>query len=317
MIKKTCFSRLFISILCILLMLEIGIRVMSTELSSNIKHISNIPNMSSTISGTSNDIGETILVMGNSLIGNAVIIDQFNKDMSRDSSKDVMTYKVAPDATTLLDWYCITKNNFTGSQKSPDTIVIGFAWDQLDDRQEIHPSRLAAFFCNVPDMLDLYQLGMSHSSDVLEYLVASVSRLYALRELIHKRILDLLIYNYRSNTQYTNASVRADSHSSINEITPLNNYLILLKYLELLSKNNIKPVFVAMPVIDNYILDSDAISLIEENGGVFYDLRYMDGITKDMFIDPIHLGTAGSVLFTMSLADIISTQYSEVLKTAQ
>ena len=317
MIRKACSGRLFISIVCVLIVLEIGVRVMSAELSSNIKHISDIPGIASDMSSSAKDIDETILVMGNSLIGNAVNIKQLNKNMSQGDSEVVAAYKVVPDATALWDWYCITKNNFTDSQGSPDTVVIGFAWGQLDDREEAHPSRLAAYFCAVHDVVDLYQLGMSHSSDILEYLVASISRLYALREVIHKRILDRLIYKYRSNARYTNAVARVGSQPVASDTAPRNNYLLLVKYLEMLSENNIKPVFVAMPVIQDYKLDSKIIDLIESNGGVFYDLRYMHGITRDMYIDPIHLGVDGSELFTMGLADKISRQYSEGVKTSR
>lgn len=311
MIKKSCLSWTFISVVCVIIMLEVGFRLMSTRLSSNVQHISEIPVVAVEISEARDDVDETVLVMGNSLIGNAVDINKLEKALSQASTKQFAAYKVVPDSTSLWDWNCITKHNFAASQDSPDTIIIGFAWGQLYNKKEIRPSRLAAYFCTVPDLLDLYQHGMRRSSDVLEYLVASTSRLYAMREVIQKRVLDLIIYGYRSNVRYMNAVVREVSHTSELDTQPENDYSLLLKYLEILSENNIRPIFVAMPVLKDYELKPEVIHLIEENGGVFFDMRYMAGISKDMFIDPIHLGAVGRNVFTMNLANVISVQHGK------
>jgi len=81
------------------------------------------------------------------------------------------------------------------------------------------------------------------------------------------------------------------------------------RFLELLHERDIKLVFIAMPVVQDYSLDEAMVETIRERDGVVYDYRHLDEITDNMFLDPIHLNESGSRVFTRRLAADISQDF--------
>ena len=287
---------LFVILFFIYLSFEIGIRFFDTNLSRNIKQIKEIPDVSKEIFKSSQAEKDTILFLGNSLTGRAVNLEQFETVLKNNRINHYAAYKVVPDSTSIWDWYCIVKNNFFIEGYAPDFLVIGVAWE----REKPIPSRLGTHFCGISDLDDLIGLGMNNSSEILEYLVASASKLYSLREPIRNRFLDLIIPYYQVETQ------------KINEVGNLNSKIkskkavegksarlhIYSEFIEMLKVQNITPVFVAMPLLEEYILDERLTNLIIEKGGYYLDYRKLDGLQKSMFVDPIHLSEQGSLIFT-------------------
>jgi hypothetical protein len=250
----------------------------------------------------SNSLGnKTILFLGNSLTANAVDLEVLEAEMNYGQTVYLSTYKVVPDGTSVWDWYCILKNNFSAGDSIPDILVVGYAWGSVAPV----PSRLAGYFCGIGDLGGLYNLGMNQNSDVLEYLVASVSRLYVMRETISKRILDLVIPGYREGVREVNASSRNNSQVDNVTAVPYSGG-IFGRFLYLSEPHKVKTVIMAMPVIEDYQLDKKVIDKVHKYGASLLDYRYLDGISDDMFIDPIHLGREGSHLFSKRLAADLS-----------
>jgi hypothetical protein len=299
--KKTGYKKLYLLIACFLLVLEVGIRVSASTLSGNIQQINKIPYISQELSENNGVDNNTVLFLGNSLLGNAVNLELFVKDIKQVMSDGVAAYKVTLDATALWDWYCIVKNNFADSDYAPQSLVVGFAWEQLGDIERPRPSRLASHFCGIKDLPDLVKLGMNSPSDVLEYLVASISKLYALRQTIHKRVLDYIIPQYRMYAQKLNASGNVNNKQAISQRSQ-SNYTLFSKFLSMLAQNDVEAIIIAMPVIEKYSLDPALVGKVHDAKGVFYDFRRMEGIKSSMYLDPIHLNSIGSEIFTQKVA---------------
>ena len=281
-------------VLAAILLLEIGIRLLAPVLSGNVRQIE-------AMSDTAADMARhppALLFLGNSLTGNAVDTETF----SRLSGLKLNVYMAVPDSTSLWDWYCIIDHTFVSQGAIPEVVVIGYAWG----RTPPVPQRLGGFFCRMEDLPVLYRLGMNHFDQIMDFIVARVLRLYALHEVLQKRILDLFVPQYREFTQEINAEARARKKKNhqraagkrrADETDPM-----LAAWLERLQALGIKPVVVAMPVIDPYLLPHDFFDLIDRADGIAIDFRNLPGIGKKHFRDPIHLNEQGRAIFTQALA---------------
>jgi len=282
------------------------VRISVQYLSENIRHIRHIPEIFHEMAARSNHHKTSVIFMGNSLIGNAVDAEQFNKINSYPGKNSVKAYKVVPDSTNLWDWYCLTKTNSTLLQSAPNIMVVGFAWDQLEDDQDIVPSRLAGLFCELSDLPELVNMGMSKPSVIFEFIVANFSRLYSLRETIQKRLLDKIIPDYQEYTQRINMYKRRDLTDGDKPEYHADSYHLLSKFINRYTGLNATVVFIAMPVIKEYAIDPVLIQTIHKNGALLYDYRSMEGLNEEMYLDPIHLGDVGRAVFTSRVSDELS-----------
>ncbi len=293
--------KIIIFILFVIITCELIIRGTGAELSGNIAHIETFSKTAQKISDNKN---ETVLFLGNSLVGNALNTDVFSESVSKLGLTNTNAYKFVPDATVIWDWYCIVKNEFTGSDKYPDVIINGFAWWQLSDQERPEPGRLGGYFCEVSDIADLYSSGMNKDEDIIKYLISSGSYFFTNRDLIKKRFLEKVIFAYQTSVQKINEKENYRNNTAINTKT----YSLLTKYISFLKDKGVKIVFISMPVKDDYGVDNELISTLDEYGAQYLDYRHMNGITSDLFIDPIHLGSEGSRIFTSKLAE----EYSDM-----
>jgi len=272
-VAKMRFSNRLVNIFLIIICFasfELLFREVAPLLSGNIKQIYAIPDIANEFTKKNN----SVLFLGNSLIGNAINLNSFDNQ----ANLNMPSYKVVPDATSLWDWTCIIKNNFINKERLPQVVVLGYAWDH----EEPVPSRLGSFFCNMSDLPNLINMGMNRSSSIFEFLLSKLSRFYAMRETIRKRILDTLVPNYRTYTRAINNERNKNTR---------------------VKHTNIKPEDVVMPITYDYDLDEQFFSTITENGGTVLDYRKLDAIDDSMFRDPIHLNQRGNKVFTSHLAN--------------
>jgi hypothetical protein len=284
-----------IFILVVLVFGEVFLRNYATALSGNIKHIETF--QETAINITEND-NETVLFIGSSLVGNAVDQSLFSDLMGQYGISDIEGYKIVPDASSLWDWYCIVKNDFSKRNDYPGVIVSGFAWGLLSDQERPMPSRLGGHLCNIDDLPDLYDSGLQNNEDIIEYLIAMNSVLFVNRHHIKRRILEKIIFNYQSSVQLMNN--RTNYRSGIKQKNI--SYSLLKKYISLLRNNNVKTIFLSMPVIDEYAIDKELVSVLKAYDAYFFDYRHIDNINEGMFKDPIHLDPEGRKIFTERFA---------------
>jgi hypothetical protein len=277
-----------IIIIC-LVTLELVFRISAPLFSGHVKQIYEIPGIAQELSQNK----PAILFLGNSLIGNAIDLKSFNKQ----ADLKMTSYMVVPDGTSLWDWFCIVKNDFINKKRLPETIIMGYAWQQAAPV----PERLGGFFCSIKDLPELIHKGMSNNSDIIEFLVSKLSKLYAMHETVRKRILDLIIPGYQIHTQAINLE-NNKNQPAVDKENVQEDYRLLSAYMKMLVDNNIRPVIVAMPVKQSYILGEEFFRVVSSNGGLVLDYRELDGLGESMFRDPIHLNERGNEFFTNHLA---------------
>lgn len=283
----------------VLLVAEVGLSLVEPHLSGNIRHIRTLPHAAEELK---NSHGTGFLILGNSLIDNAVNSESFTNTLIAKGINPVVAVKAIPDGTTVWDWYFLYKRFFLEHGAAPSVIINGFAWELLADQRGPNPSRLAAFFTKFSDLPELISLGMRDIGDIVEFALAQCSRLYAYRDLIRSRVLDLFIPGYRQYTQKLNAASNARGTAG-NGQGLTQTYRVLHRLAEAARASNSRLVLVAMPVVVPYQLDSDLLAAAKSLGVELLDYRHLSFLDERSFVDPIHLGPAAGPRFGAYLAD--------------
>jgi hypothetical protein len=296
--KITIHKVTIIAIAIVLLLSEGLMRLVEAKLSGNINHMQEIPDVIERhLRSDPNVNAAKVIFLGNSLTNNAVDEERFNHSSVVLEGKKSSAVKIVPDATYIWDWYCVFKNNIYAQDKPPEAVIVGFAWAQLSDRRAPQISRLAGYFCGMSDLGDLLSLGMDDISDVLEFSISKLSHLYVNRETIRKRLLDIVIPDYRQYTQYINDFSVGIRNQGVG-VEEKNSYRILKKMIQKAEQKNIRMVFMSMPVIKDYSIDRELLEIFEDNSVTFFDMRKVTGINESMYLDPIHLDENGREIFT-------------------
>lgn len=284
-------------VISILVLLEVGIRLTEEKLSGNISHIFTIPSIVSQL--VENQDHTNLIFLGNSLTNNAV--NAHHLESLDKSNNGISVFKITPDGTAITDWYCIYSQNFPKSEKESSLVVIGFAWSQLSDQFPINPTRLGSFFCGIKDTQALEATGLTGHQQFLRFLAGSTSHVYANREAIRNRVLDMVIPNYKEMTQELNQPLQAPVNSD-NKQQHSTTYSSFTNLAKTILNSNRHLLVMAMPVVEEYEIDPNLLSILSTLEVPLLDLRKIEKIDKNKFLDPIHLNDEGSKIFSEALA---------------
>jgi len=298
-------------VLVIMMLIELSIRFTQDRLSGDIRHINLIEEISENVVRTD---GTSILFLGNSLIGDGINAEIVKTELGKMNDFSVIVGKIVPDGTNLLEWYYIIKNKILPKRVNPDVLVIGYAWNQLADNHAIFPMRLGAHFCEFSDLSELFDFGLTDVNGQSKFLISKLSTIYSNSETIRNRALGFVIPNYRESTQRINELQKKIIKKSSNQELKA-SYIRLQNFLNILNKNNTRTIIVAMPILEAYEIDPKMRNMIVEYGMQFFDCRQVPDITKDKYVDSMHLDKEGCEIFSRYLAKKIITKNSNLFTT--
>ena len=283
------------AIVAVLLLLETGIRLFENDLSGNLNHINEIPDI---VERYTQDQRPKILFLGNSLINEAVDVEQLDRDLSGRYLID----KITPDATSVWDWSMIMNNQVIPSGSNIDYVVMGFAWGLLSDQYLPNPSRLGGYFAGLDDLGLLYDYGMRKFSDYSEFLFGWISKLFVNREAVRNKVLVNAIPYYEQFVRMENQAGRPDEAEQVVENSKVDDqYTILNRFLDELDKNGTKLIIIAMPIEDRYSVDAGLAALLQERALEYLDYREFFVNTESVYKDGAHLNEKGKRIFTSAL----------------
>jgi hypothetical protein len=266
-------------------------RAVETRLSGNIAHIKGLERSFEEISQAS---PPRTAFVGNSLTNRGIS----TAILEANSSQTII--KMVPDGTALWDWQCVIDQFIFSSDPAPvDNLVIGFAWNHLSDQATIDPSRLGGYMCRHQRIFEPESVGLRTFEHVAEFATATTLKLYANRDTIRNRFLDLIIPEYRKYTQMANRSAPQTADASRPE--PVATHDQLRKLIAQLKQKNIDAILIAMPVKQPYRISAELSETIEELNVPLLDYRSLAGIENDSFRDPIHLNESGRRVLTRQL----------------
>ena len=242
-VSKTT-RRVLLAALFVVLIVELAIRFAIPFISGNAVHIKEIPQIARTLRESQ---GVKILFLGNSMVNNGIEADIIKSELERWGFVATSITKINPDGTDLWDWHFLYKNYFLKNSIVPDIIAVGFGRDLLDDQRPANPSRLAGSFCRIQDLQDLIAFNLTDFSNIKEFLLASVSPLYANRETIRNRLFDIFMPFFREISVRIRASEWEKGTRAYTGHGKTITYTRLEKFLDMAKANGSSVVLIAMP----------------------------------------------------------------------
>lgn len=293
--------RVILALLAVLVVVDGSLRLMQRQLSGNLAHTAQIPDLLAH-SGSPQD--SSLLLLGNSLINDGVAAPVLAEHLPYSQ-----VGKITPDGTGLWDWQCLLEHQLLDRPEVQfDTVVIGFAWQLLSDQTRVDPSRLGASFCRVQDLARPQRIGLRDSADIGEFLTARTLALYAQRETLRNRLLQLIIPHYE---EYTQAANRSGAEGGTRQQTIDYTYATFAALVKRLRAEGTRVMVVAMPVLDDYPIDDSLRALAEQGLVDLLDLREVAGLGAEHYRDPLHLNAEGQRLLSAELAQALQVQLAD------
>jgi len=299
---KSTEAKIVLVLLACLIAADCALRLVDARLSGNIAHIESIPALVSSVA-TSEE--RSMLIVGNSLTNNGV-----DEKLLTEHLSNISLAKVTPDGTGLWDWRCLLEREVVRRHDvHVDVVVIGFAWHLLSDQTRANASRLGALYCALEDLARPRSIGLRSFGDMGEFVLARVSRIYALRDVLRNRLLPLLIPHYEMYTQQAN---EARAGRAQQEDAPVYTYEHFRSFLSGLQQKGTRLILVAMPVQADYELDPELLELVASGAIGLIDLRDLEGLDPSMYLDAMHLNARGQQLLSEQLAVQLASFFDEL-----
>ncbi|HEY6188752.1 MAG TPA: hypothetical protein VIW80_13935 [Pyrinomonadaceae bacterium] len=295
-------------VLLVLVAGEFVVRVCEKSLSLDVTHIRQIPEISKKMTESR---GTKVLFISNSMIRYGVDPGIFEREMEARRLGPLSVGRVFPDATALPDWYYAFKHYFVDTNRLPDVLIVCFAAKDLQDDLPPVPARLAHNYTSASDIPELFSHDLLDFDNRADFLLADLSSAYANRMRVRTRVLDDLIPNYRESAQVMNRTQKAMKKSAgvDNDASSAPRYQRLQRLISLARSHNVRVIFVAMPLREEYALDPQIQRIVETEGMSFFDFRAVDGINQVSFVDEMHLTPGGASVYSEFLARQLAERF--------
>ena len=278
------YKKLLLTVALILISLELILNLVKENLSKDLLHYSKMDTIISNITSITSQDKEKYLFLGNSLTRHGII----PSIIETQSSQIEMIY---PDDTTIIEWYWISKSKIT-PQHAINNLVLSYAGHQLEDKnlEDQQLIRIASVI-QTNELLEVYKFETLTINQFITLLLSKASLIYALRERINRRVLDLLPH-YRNTASTINKHLKNTTHSSSATVRP--SYKHLQQLIQLCHKHKIDLTIVALPLPAQYPLDKYIQELDHQNIITLIDARNIKTINKEDYLDGYHLNPSGA-----------------------
>ncbi len=281
----------------LLLVVEVGIRIIEPRLSLDILHIRRIPEIAA---GMREAEGTRVLFLGNSLTRLGVNLDVVDAGLEELGSSGASLHAIYPDDTTVLDWLYLFEDAVVRAGAAPELLVIGFSHSHLADAP-VRPAqtyRLGRFFTAWQDVPRLFVNDVTELDDRVSVVASKLSAAFADRERLSSRFLDLLP-GYRNSSRQINDVLGGQGVAPKSGATA--TFDRLARLASVATEAGSRVVFVAMPTRSGYEVAPDLLRAVAVAGANIIDLRQVPGLESEHFLDSLHLGSAGAELYSEAL----------------
>jgi hypothetical protein len=294
-------SWVIVGVVVVLLLCEVLVRRVSDRLSIDIAHIHELPAIAKRLRDSK---PVRVLFLGNSLTRAGVDLEIIRQTVQPSMSNGLTAESIHPDDTTIGDWYYVYRSVLVDRQVAPELVVVGYVLRQLEDSSQLHMGRLGGYFAGWSGLHEAFRSDVFEVGDRIQYLLASVSSVFANQERIRERLLGFIVPYYGSSAQFFNRGLRRLNDQRDKKHTP--SYTRLKRFIRLVRTNGTKLVFVAMPLPESYPIPDLLRESIEAEGGLLLDMRKA-GLSVDAFPDRYHLSSSGAKSYSSALAANLST----------
>lgn len=289
--------RAIVGVVLLLLACEGFVRVAEVKISNDISHIREMPAI---VERLRNANSPRVLFLGNSLTRDGVDLQAIRQAVRATAEERLALEGIYPDDTTICDWYYVYRTFLVNRDVAPNLVVVGYIRSQLEDEASLRMGRLGAYFGGWSALSEAFRDDIPGVGDRIQYLISSVSLLFANRERIRDRLLDFIIPDYRRSARLLNGILLRRSQKPQERNQP--TYQRLRRFIRLVQTNGTKLVLVAMPMPDPYPIADVLRSTVAGEGGMLLDLRYVSGLARTDFPDRYHLSPSGAKIYSSALA---------------
>ncbi len=289
--------RVIAGIILLLLVCESLVRVVEGSISIDIRHIQEMPAIVERLRSAK---PVRVLFLGNSLTRLGVDLTTIRENLKAEHATGLALESIYPDDTTICDWYYVYRTFLVNRHVAPELVVVGFVNTHLEDRAQLHVSRLGGYFGGLSALPEAFRNDIPGLGDRIQYLLSSVSRLFANHERIRDRLLDLIVPNYRDSAQTINRATLWQAQKRHEGDQP--TYQRLQRFLQLVQRHGARLALVAMPLPNSYPLPDALRTTVAAEGGLLLDLRHVKGLGLKDFPDNYHLSPRGAKIYSAALA---------------
>jgi hypothetical protein len=289
-------AKVLATIAAVLLVSETTIRVLLPRVSTDWRNFEAIANLTA---GTRTGQQPRVLFLGNSLTGRSIVPSVVQTKIEAEGFP-VSVQKIATDDSNITEWLYLSRGKLGEPNSRPDLLVVGYAEDQLSDRAPVHVDRLAGYYGGLRIASEVFREDVHDFGSRTDFVLSSMSVLYANRDRVRNQLLDTLVPGYRTLAQETN---RAAKSSGATRTAP--RYERLKRLLAFSRANSIGVALVAMPIPYQYRIDADVHNLAHEYDAAFFDMTGVSTISGRHYSDGYHLDDTGAHIYSESFARVL------------
>ncbi len=143
-------------------------------------------------------------------------------------------------------------------------------------------------------------------SNIKEFLLASVSPLYANRETIRNRLFDVFMPFFREISVRIRASEWEKGTRAYTGHGKAITYTRLEEFLDMAKAKGSSVVLIAMPTLVKSPLRDELLMTAKKGSVSLIDLRDIRELSNTHFIDSVHLKPEGAAILSREIAKLLS-----------
>ena len=278
--------------LVVLAVCELGVRVFERRLSVDAK----IPALSQKLVEGE---GQPILVLGNSLVRDGVNTDILEAEMRAQGVGPARVERAYLMNTIINDWYYAFKHHFIDAGRLPGVLVVCFSRNHLEDASIQRPL-VARYYSSPRDIPQIFADDVPDFDGRIDFLISAASASFTHRTNVQRRLLDILIPHYRESAARINDALTDEAIKRAGDYQP--TYHKLEEFIGMAEQRGVRVILVAMPLESPYEIDPRIKRTAETTGAAFIDSRMTEGLSKESFVDGMHMNSGGAAIYSRHLA---------------
>lgn len=299
-----------------LITLEIIARVMAPTLDYDREHIHAFPDIIAEADQKAEESQKpSIIFFGNSLMMHGLDEDILHGELKKQEGPEVVSTKITPVGTAMLDWVYLYKRYFESTNQHPDMLVVGFVAHHIHDQEPIKLRRLSRHFVAKDNFPELWTKDLGDFHRIAQSTLCNISALEGDQPEHQLSLLSGIISHYKPGLNKNNELVRAAAErraaKNPSTSTQKQTFQRMERFIETCKKHGVEVWFVPMPQPDHWNLHPEAVALAERHGMKVVDARAINGMTEEDFSDGYHLGESGTDKFTHWMAGQVKKHLKE------
>lgn len=279
-------------VLAVMAVCELGVRVFEKRLAVDAK----TPALSKRLAEAE---GQRVLVLGNSLVRDNVNADILEAELKAQGVRPIHIERIYLMNTIINDWYYAFKHHFVDTGQLPDVLVVCFSNNHLQD-SSIQRSLVARYHSSARDIPQIFSEDVRDFDGRVEFMLSAGLASFTHRTSVERRVLDATIPHYREGAMRINRALTIAANKRRRDFQP--TYRRLEQLIHLAVSHGVRVILVAVPVESPYPIDSQIMNTVETAGVTFIDSRTVEGLSKESYVDGMHMNSDGCALYSRFLA---------------